>query len=1385
MRKQMAGPVPIVGVGASAGGLDAFRQLLEALPVDTGMAYVLVQHLDPRHESILADLLSKSTSMPVAEVKGDVAVLPDRVYIVPPSRDIVLEDGMLRLVPRTRTAGRHMPIDYFLRTLAAVQGSRGIGVILSGMATDGTLGLEALKAEGGITFAQDPSGAQSDGMPRSAIDAGCVDFVLPPAAIALELARLGRHPYVTRGAADKPEEAAAPPDGADLAKVLAVLQEASGTDFSAYKEATIRRRIARRMAVHQLQTLADYARLLAGDAAEVQALYQDCLICVTSFFRDPAAFEALSERVFGQLLTDRPPESPVRIWVAGCATGEEAYSLAICLMERAAELKVNPVVKIFATDLSERALEVARTGRYLDSIVQDVSAERLQRFFTMADGRYQVSKAVRELCVFARHDLGQDPAFSNMDLIACRNVLIYLEPQLQERVLDNFHYALRPGGHLVLGGSETVGASSLLFEAVDKKHRIYSRKATTRHPSLLFGAGQPPKASGARAPRAAAARASVRAELPKEADRILLARYGPPSVVVDTALNILEFRGDTHPFLDHGRQGQASLNLMKMARRGLTFELRQAVQTARETGAPARRKSLQFRYRNRLWKADLEVLPLKGPVECERCLLVVFEGRPVATLPEEPLSEAVEAGSGDARDLEITRLRLELAEATEYLQAVIQEHEAATEELQSTNEEASSANEELQSVNEELVTAKEELQSSNEELSTLNQELEDRNGQLGQLNDDLVNAFGSVDLPIMMVGSDLRLRRFTPAAEKLLNLAPADLGRPLEQLRPDFDVSGLADEVRQVIQTESAADREVKDRQGRAYRLRMSPYKTRDNRVDGAVLAMVDVDALKRSAERVQQALEYASAIVETVVEPLLVLDSALRIEKANRAFYEDFKVTAGQTEGRLVFELGDGQWDIPALKVALTEVLSGRSVDAFEVEHEFPGLGRRTMVVSARRLRYDRGDASERILLAFEDRTEVRRAQTNREGLLRLEQVARQKAELADRVKDDFVATVSHELRGPLTSIAGWLHILRGDPPADAATAARGLATIDRAVRAQTRLIQDLLDHSRIVAGKLELSLAVVDLGAIAQLVFDSLRAPAEAQGVTLELERGDTAAVILADADRLQQVLWNLVSNAVKFTPRGGSVRASIIRVEGHFQITVADTGRGIDPAFLPHVFDRFRQEKASTSRGHPGVGLGLSIVRQLVELHGGTVTAESAGPGRGATFTVRLPIPAVLAEPDGGDHDRRVAEVMPPGTVPPQPALTLLAGVRVLVTDDDTDAREALVTVLERYGAEVTGANSADATLQALRHGLPDVLVSDIGMPEEDGFSLLRKVRKLRPEEGGRLPAVAVTAYEGDDQRAAAMEAGFHAFMTKPVSPVELVDTVAQMAGRERGD
>jgi two-component system CheB/CheR fusion protein len=1247
---------PVVGVGASAGGLEAFRQLLGALPTDTGMAFVLVQHLDPSHESILADLLAKGSRMPVSEVRGDTAVEPDHAYVAPGRNDVAIEGDVLKLIPRVTAGGRHLPIDSFLRTLAEARGGKAVGVILSGTGSDGTLGARAIKAEGGIVFAQDLESAQHDGMPRSAVASGCVDFVLPPTRIAQELSRLSRHPFVFTPPGH--ERAAEPPPSSPKEKdgfraILALLRRTTGSDFSAYKPPTIKRRIARRMALANVKTLEEYAGYLEGHADEVQALHQECLITVTSFFRDPDTFQVLSREVLPRLLKDRLPGAPVRVWVPGCATGEEVYSIVICLLEAAGEEGTTPSFQVFGTDLSESAVEKARSGRYLPQIAQDVSPARLQRFFTEVDGGYRVIKTIRDMCVFARHDVTRDPPFSRMDLISCRNVLIYLEPRMQQRVMAVFHYALLTSGSLILGTSETASTAEDLFTPVDKRHRIYLKRPAAT--PVLFGLGAP-RAGGreGQADRPVAATPGPREELPREADRILLARYAPAGVIVDEKDDIVEFRGETEPFLEHA-QGRASLNLFKMARQGLLLEIRRVIQEARRKDAPVRRQGVSLRHRGHVRRLDLEVVPLRGSAEKGRSLLVLFEARPETRSPGGGRVERrppVDGAEGKAS----SRLRRELSEATRYLQAVTEQHEAANEELQASNEEVLSANEELQSINEELETAKEELQASNEELATLNQELQSRNLQL-------------------------------------------------------------------------------------------------------------------------ERALEYANGIVETVRNPLLILNAGLRVERANRSFYDYFRVTPEETVGKLVYELGEGHWDMPALRQMLDEHLrKAARVEDVEVDHTFPRVGRRTLIVNARKLHRESGHES--ILLAFEDRTAARKTEIEREALLALEQQARQRAEEADRIKDEFMATLSHELRGPLSAMVGWVQVL-GTGGLDEATRERGRAAIERSAMAQTRLIEDLLDYSSVVAGKLTLSPQLMDLVPVAGAAIEAVRSAAEAKGIRLELSTDADEALVRGDPDRLQQVLWNVLSNAVKFTPKGGRIEVWIGRVGDSLNIRVSDTGRGISRDFLPHVFERFRQQDGTSRRLEGGLGLGLAIVKQLVELHGGTVLADSPGEGQGATITVALPLPT---EPR---HGALVARE----TSRPEGAWTVsdrqaLEGVRLLVVEDDADSREMLVMIFERSGALVAAAASAGEAMEAVRRATPDLLVCDIGLPGEDGYELIRRVRALEAEQGGRIPALALTAYAGPVHREKALAAGFDKQVSKPVVPAELVAQVALLAGPRSG-
>ena len=842
---------PIVGVGASAGGLEAFTELLKALRPQLGMAFVLIPHLDPRHESAMTELLARATKMPVLQVEHGMRVKPDHVYVIPPGQQMTIREGTLQLAARQRQQPP-MPIDIFLRSLAEDRRNNAIGVILSGTATDGTLGLAAIKGEGGITFAQEPKTAKYDGMPVSAVASGAVDFVLKPALIARELAHIREHPYIANGHDEKVEALVAKSDH-DMAIVFRVLKQVTKIDFSEYKPATLRRRILRRMALKKISNLGEYVAYLREHREEAEALYQDILINVTSFFRSPDTFEALKKIVYPVLLKNRAPNDTVRLWVPGCSTGEEAYSHAICLMEYLADIRAEVSLQIFATDLSDWAVQWARAGIYKENITADVSSGRLRRFFNKVEGGYQISKAIRDLCIFARQNVFNDPPFSKMDIVSCRNLLIYLGPALQKRVVPVFHYALRPDGFLMLGNTEgLLAAGAELFDLVDKKNKIYRKRPGLSPVSFGFAMGRY-DAIGIEAPASEVkepepAKAPMDAQ--KEADRMLLAKYVPAAVVVNEGLEIIQTRGHTGKYLELS-PGKASLNLMRMARPGLMFELQRLVGEARKGGSPVARERVQLETNGDLRPVNIEVVPFKAGSSEQNFLIVFHDSNSGlgadAGQTQEPSPISPEAQQ--LRDQQNEALKQELAAMKEYLQSVIENHEATNEELQSANEEIQSANEELQSTNEELQTSKEELESANEELNTVNEEMQHRNLLLAQLNNDLTNLLNSVNTSIVMLGPDLSVRRFTHQAEKVLGLSAPDVGRPIGNIKMKVSMDGLEQLLEDVMRDVVPQQREF-GHNGFSYSLRITPYRTTDNRIEGVVLMLLDTTEVSQSREK-------------------------------------------------------------------------------------------------------------------------------------------------------------------------------------------------------------------------------------------------------------------------------------------------------------------------------------------------------------------------------------------------------------------------------------------------------------------------------------------------------------------------------------------------------
>jgi two-component system CheB/CheR fusion protein len=1237
-------PFPIVGIGASAGGLEAFTHLLAALPPDTGMGFVLVQHLDPDHESALTQILSRATSLPVREITNDEVVQANHVYVIPPDTNLSIAGGVLKIRARERSRVPHRSIDAFFESLALDQRERAVGVVLSGTANDGTIGLEAIKAEGGITFAQDNS-AKHDSMPRSAIAAGCVDLVLSPADIARELARIARHPYVAGqplliGAEDggtlaTGQDASGASNG--YRRILSLLRTHSGVDFSLYKPTTLERRIARRLLLSKQATLGDYAGFLRGNTEEIDALYSDVLISVTSFFRNPETFDVLERKILPELLRQRG-DDPLRFWVVGCSTGQEAYSIAMTFVEAAEKAARMRKVQVFATDVNDALLEKARRGLYAKSLVADITPLRLRRFFVETEGGYRVSKTLRDMVIFARQNLIADPPFSRMHLVSCRNLLIYLEASGQKKAIPSFHYALKPGGYLLLGASESVGSFTHLFDPMDRKHKIYAKK-----PASILALHLPVKEDRDEAavprPRAAMQRPGgqqspegQRGELnaQREADRITVSQFAPPGVLVNAELQVLQFRGATGAFLEPPT-GKPSFDVLKMARGGLVLPLRSAINQARKQNKTARKENVGVKRSGKTHRVNLEVIPLKNLHE--RCFLILFEEAQRASggRPDSEPARANRAPGGEKSN-RIAELETEISETREYLQLMQEQLETANEEFQAANEEVQSANEELQSSNEELETSKEELESTNEELTTVNEEMSNRNVELNRLNDDLVNLQTAGRVAIVLLGRDLGIRRFDPQAEKQFDLLAGDVGRPIGHIRhelvlgdatqPPLDLEGLCAEV---VTIGREQDREVRDTGGRWYSLRVRPYLTLDNKVDGAVIVLVDIDTLKRSGQ-------------------------------------------------------------------ALSE---------------------------------------------------------------------------ADRRKDEFVAMLGHELRNPLSALSHALDLL-GSVPGDRRRSEELRGVMVRQTQRIGTLLDQLLDIARLTSGKVVLSKESIDLADVVRRAVETVGPLVEARKHELTLSLPPNgSAIVLGDAVRLAQVVENLLTNASKYTNEGGRIAVTLESDDDKAQIIIRDTGTGMSAELVPHVFEVFMQASRTLERAMGGLGLGLPLVKRLVEMHEGSVAASSPGLGQGSEFIVTLP--RLL---EGRPKQRPQGE--------PAPAKPEIRPRRILVVDDEAEMAALFAGLLEANGHQTLVVHEGRSAVAAVRSFSPDVVILDLGLPEMDGYEVARRIREEHADK--KILLIAATGYQKNDARL--KQAGFDRHLIKPVDMQRLTALIAGLDGGAGG-
>ncbi len=947
---------PVVGIGASAGGLEALQSFFHAMPSQSGIAFVVVTHQLPGHESLLPELLARETNMPFLQIEDGTTVKPDHVYVLGSGSNLIIRAGILQLVEVEKTRSLNLPIDIFFRSLAMDLHERAIGVILSGTGSDGTLGIKEIKAQGGIVIAQEPSSAKYQSMPENARNTDMVDFVVPPEKMPERLINFVNGTYLsgtTSGqntTSDFLEE--------DFTEILKLLRKRVGHDFSSYKQSTIRRRIERRMGINDLKHPKEYLQYLHENRQEAQMLFSELLISVTRFFRDPEAFAVLHDKVLPDLIKSRLDNHDLRVWIPGCATGEEAFSIAIILNECISAMNKMVTVKIFGTDLDDQAILRARHGAYPSSIAIDIAPERLDRFFVReGEDSFIVRKDIRDTLVFAPQNVLSDPPFTKIDLLICRNVLIYLQSDLQQQLLPVFHFALNPGGILFLGSSESVGPTNELFEIVDAKWKIYRRREVpTELPHLP---AKPSIIDRAIPPILETKNLLKQPQTNHLIERFLIKRFAPVSIVIDRQGFIIYIHGRSGIYLEPEQQ-QPRNDIMEMAREGLRLPLSSAIHQAVAQDQEVFRKDLNVKTNGEYTSVNICVSPIKEP-EPLRGLLLVSISPAKDDLATTIDSNQKEPGENSPPPEHIEELDREL----QYLK---ESHQSTIEELQSTNEELQSSNEELQSTNEELQSSKEEMESLNEELTTVNNELGAKVQALGLARDDMKNLLNSIDIAVIFLDQQMRVKRYTEKTRGLISLRESDVGRPIGELSIRVSYNNFIDDCREVLDTLIRKEKELLTQDGTCFLMRILPYRTAEDVIGGVVITFTDITRIKE-AEHFVQAMQDFESVVQTMREPLLVLDGKMEIYMANDSFYGTFQTTPKETIGKLIFDLGNRQWNIPALRKLLGEILpSDATITDFQVAHDFPSIGVKKFILNARRLKRAK-DQPGLILLAFEVR--------------------------------------------------------------------------------------------------------------------------------------------------------------------------------------------------------------------------------------------------------------------------------------------------------------------------------------------------------------------------------------------------------------------------------
>ena len=1193
---------PVVAIGASAGGIEAISALLESLSPKLGMAYIIIQHLSPDHESILPELLERKTRMPVRQVETNMQLLPDNVYVIPPKAYIGIADGKLKLLPRAKNDVGFHSIDFFLNALAFAYKERAIAIILSGSASDGTIGIQAIKAEGGVTFAQDES-AKFRSMPESASDSGFIDFVLPPAAIAKHLETLPKIVYSLASAAKGPETNI---NETHLRKIFFLLHDQRNVDFSQYKSTTINRRIVRRMLFNKLFKPEQYIKLLQENPGELELLYRDLLINVTSFFRDPGAFSMLAKKIFPALAKGRKPNDPIRIWVPACSSGEEAYSIAICLFEFLKEKAATTSIPIFATDLNEAAVGKARQGIYTKGSLENVSPRRLKKFFVKTDRGFEIIKPIREVCVFAVHDLLKDPSFSKMDLISCQNVMIYLETSSQKKILESFHYALKSSGYLLLGRSETIGSTSELFIQKGRDHKVYVKKNIGLNSSFDLSVRNydPPEIS--KVNKKLSTQQSLDAKVEKETEKLLLSRYVPASIVVDKDMQIKRFLGTASHYLQPA-SGKANLHLLKMVRDDLIFDLQNLVYRAKKESKPVKKEGIIVSENGYSKELNLEVVPLK-PSSRESHFLILFKEVTISsTDPQRYHGQKPVEGrkNKDSKDQHIVKLEQQLHESKEQIRTMSEEFEAASEELQSANEEVLSSNEELQSINEELETSKEELQSTNEELTTINEELQTRYGELQEANEYAHAIIETLHEPLIILGSDLRIKTTNKAFYKTFQTTPDEtLGRYIYDIgNEQWNIPDLTDQLK-LVQSKNIGLNDFKVARNfpvigrKVVLLNAQKLVVKAGKESLILLAMEDITDRSVADEKLRASEERFRLLVQNAFDIITILtkDGVITYESGSvkRLLGYDPDERVGKNIFRdTIVHPEDLEKKISAFREAVTKANELVRTE-FRLKHK-DGSYRD---IEAFYLNLLDDPHIEGIVANYHDITEQRKLEQQRE---------------------EFISIASHELKTPVTSVKGYIQILQ-----DIFSTTGDVMSIELINKLHlqidrlTNLIKDLLDVTQIRQGQLEFRESSFDIDALIHEIVSDMQLSTKKHLIVADL---NAAKNITADKERIGQVLNNLISNAIKYSPNADKVLVTSNAAEENITVCVQDFGIGINLDMQKRIFERFFRLH-DKRHPYPGLGLGLYIASEIVKHHGGSLTVQSV-PGKGSVFCLTVPV------------------------------------------------------------------------------------------------------------------------------------------------------------------